>query len=115
MADPTPRHQTMTMQQSNRRELTPELRALRARAGALGAYVQQATHDTRETTRAAREAFNAKFLDQVDPHRELPEAERNRRAGTLRKAYFARLSLKAQAARRVKAKRQAATSGGPQG
>jgi hypothetical protein len=89
--------------------LTPEQRALRAKAGALGAYVQQATHDTRETTRAAREAFNARFFDQVDPKRELPEAEPNRRAAALRKAYFQRLSLKGQAARRAKAKRRQST------
>jgi hypothetical protein len=94
--------------------LTPEQRALRAKAGALGAYVQHATHDTRETTRAAREGFNARFFDQVDPKRELPEAERNRRANAQRKAYFQRLSLKGQAARRAKAKRrQASTSVDP--
>ncbi|MBV9170060.1 MAG: hypothetical protein JOZ81_08250 [Chloroflexi bacterium] len=68
----------------------------------------------RETTKAAREAFNTRFLDQVDSKRELPEAERNRRAIALRKAYFQRLSLKGQAARRAEAKRrQAATSVDP--
>jgi hypothetical protein len=88
-------------------DLTPEQRALRAKAGRLGAYVQQAQNDTRETTRAAREAFDKRFLDEVDPRRELTDAERNRRAAAARKAYFQRLSLKAQAARRAKANRRA--------
>jgi len=57
-------------------------RKLRAR---LGAFAQQAQHDTKETTRAAREAFNARFLDEVDPERVLPEEERLRRAEAARR------------------------------
>jgi hypothetical protein len=86
-------------------ELTPELRALRARAGTLGAFTQHALHDTRETTSAARAAFNDRFVNLVDPKRELPEAERLRRAEAARKAYFQRLSMKGLATRRAARKR----------
>lgn len=91
-------------------ELTPELRALRARAGTLGAYVQHASHDVRETTRAAREAFDERFVNLVDPKRELPEAERLRRAAAARKAYFQKLSMKGLASRRVARKRRTAAA-----
>jgi hypothetical protein len=79
---------------------TREQRRLRAR---LGAYAQQAAHDTRETTKNARLAFNQRFLDQVDPDGTLPEAERVRRALAARKAYFAGLALRSSTARRRRA------------
>jgi hypothetical protein len=41
-----------------------------------------------------------KFEDEVDPNRELPEAERAHRAEFARKAYFQRLALKSAQARR---------------
>jgi hypothetical protein len=68
--------------------------------GRLGAYTLHATHDPRETTKAARAAFLRRFEDEVDPNRELPEAERARRALAARKAYFTRLALKSATARR---------------
>jgi hypothetical protein len=61
--------------------------------GRLGAHALHARHDSREITRPAREAFARRFLDEVDPERTLPEAERNRRAAHARKAYYARLAL----------------------
>lgn len=67
-------------------------RVLRAR---LGALAQQAQYDTKETTRAARAAFNARFENEVDPDRTLTEAERVRRADAARRAYFTRLRLSA--------------------
>ena len=81
--------------------------------GRIGAYRLHATHDSRETTRHARETFLARFLDEVDPDRALPEAERLRRAEAARKAYFAQLALRsAQArARSKKAKRTQALTG----
>ena len=48
----------------------------------------------RETTRAAREAFLARFIREVDPEGVLPEPERLRRAEAARRAYFARLALR---------------------
>ena len=76
--------------------LTPEQRRQRAR---LGALTQQSIYDTRETTRAARAAFNQRFIDQVDPDRTLSERERTRRALAARRAYFAALALRSAIAR----------------
>jgi len=76
--------------------LTPEQRSQRAR---LGAYTQQATYDTRETTRAARNAFNQRFIQQVDPDGTLSKRERTRRALAARRAYFAGLALRSAIAR----------------
>jgi hypothetical protein len=41
-----------------------------------------------------------RFLDEVDPDRVLPEAERLRRAEHARSAYFSKLALKSAQARR---------------
>ena len=65
-----------------------------------GAYTLHARYDSREITRPARERFLARFVDGVDPNRELPEAERLRRAESLKKAYFIGLGRKSGAARR---------------
>ena len=63
---------------------TPSERVMRAR---MAAYMLHARHDPRETTRAARTAFNERFVDQVDPDRRLAERERLRRADAARRAY----------------------------
>lgn len=75
----------------------------------LGAYSQQATHDTKKTTKAGRAAFLKSFENQVDPERRLSPEERARRAEAARKAYFARLALRSAQARRS---RKAANNGG---
>ena len=54
-------------------------------------------------TANARAAFLARFVDEVDPNRELPEAERERRATAARKAHFARLAFASAEARRKRA------------
>ena len=72
----------------------------RSQRGRLGAYALHATHDPRETTRKAREAFLAKFVNEVDPDRVLDPEERERRVFYARKAYFTRLALKSAQARR---------------
>lgn len=72
--------------------------------GRLGAASQHAKHDTRATTRAARNAFLARFEREVDPDNALPPAERYRRAEAAKRAYFQRLSMLAADAK--KAKRQ---------
>ncbi|MGH9065489.1 MAG: hypothetical protein ACRDZQ_07190 [Acidimicrobiales bacterium] len=77
--------------------LTPEQRSLRAR---IAAYTLHATHDPKETTRAARDAFLLRFERQVDPEGRLPATERRRRAEAARKAYFTALALKSSKARR---------------
>lgn len=53
-----------------------------------------------EITRAAREALEKRFVDEVDPDRELSPEERDRRVQAAKTAYYARLSLRAVAARR---------------
>jgi hypothetical protein len=78
-----------------------ESRTLRGR---LAAYTSWAnTPDPAARTGPARQAFNQRFFDEVDPTRELPEEERVRRAGYARKAYFARLALMSARARRARA------------
>lgn len=59
-----------------------------------------AKHDSRVTSQPARDAFMARFEDEVDPDRVLPEAERARRAVHARKAYFTKLALRSAQARR---------------
>jgi len=79
----------------------PGKKSERSQRGRLGAYALHATHDPRETTRKAREAFLAKFVDEVDPDRILEPDERERRVFYARKAYFTRLAeMSAQARRR---------------
>jgi hypothetical protein len=87
-----------------RESLSPAERVLRSR---IGAYALHARYDTRATTSAAREAFRRRFLDQVDPDRRLPVAERERRADAARKAHFTRLAYLSARSRRAR--------GGPPG
>lgn len=77
--------------------LSSKERRLRGRAGA---YSQHAKHDTKETTKAARHAFEDRFLDEVDPGRKLPETERLRRAKAAMQAHMSLLALKSAQARR---------------
>lgn len=66
----------------------------------MAAYMLHARYDPRETTKAARGAFNQRFLDQVDPDGRLPEAEGRRRAEAARRAYFTRLAYLSARSRR---------------
>jgi hypothetical protein len=47
-----------------------------------------------------RAGLDAKFLREVDPDQQLPEAERQRRAECARRAFYQRLALKSAEARR---------------
>lgn len=69
----------------------------------LGAFAQHAAYDTRETTRAAREAFARRFEREVDPDGVLPAPEQARRAEAAKRAYFQRMALRSAKARRKKA------------
>ena len=69
----------------------PHEMALRGR---IGAYRLHATHDPKETTKAARAAFLARFEAEVDPNGTLSPEDRSRRA------YFAQLAHKSAKARR---------------
>ena len=88
---------------------THEERRAQAR---MAAFEMHSRHDPKVTTKPARKAFERKFLDEVDPGRLLPEAERIRRAAMARKAYYARLHWASLKARRAKA---AAKRGGGDG
>jgi hypothetical protein len=77
--------------------MTPEERRLRGR---IGAFAQHAQHDVKETTKSARAAFIARFLDEVDPDRVLDDDERNRRARAALSAHMSSLALRSVKARR---------------
>lgn len=87
----------------SRDRLSPAQRSLRGR---MGAYVVHARYDPRQTTAPARAAFLRRFLEEVDPDRVLPEAERLRRAAAARKAYFIRLAYLASRRRRAPHRRK---------
>ena len=71
-----------------------------ARRGRIGAYRLRSPHSPKEITKAAREAFMARFEREVDPDGTLSPEERARRAEAARKAYFAQLAHKSAKARR---------------
>lgn len=81
--------------------------AARARAHRSWAVTENPSH----RTAPAREKFNQRFYDEVDPERKLQPAERERRAESARKAYFTELALKsAQSRRRAREATEAATA-----
>jgi hypothetical protein len=49
-----------------------------------------------------RAGLERRFLDEVDPKRELPEAERARRVECAKRAYYQRLALASAKVRRAK-------------
>lgn len=75
---------------------SPQERSL---VSAIGAYSLHSQYDSRELAKNARAKFLDRFLDEVDPDRILPEAERERRAGHLLQAHMRRLALKSARAR----------------
>jgi hypothetical protein len=79
--------------------LSPAQRSLRAR---LAAHRLHALYDSKELTKPARAAFNERFVNEVDPDRKLPEAERQRRAEHAKKAYMLGLALKSAKARKAR-------------
>jgi hypothetical protein len=87
--------------------LTPTQRSQRARIAALTRWSREAP-----AVNAARgqAGLMAKFVDQVDPGRQLPEAERQRRAEAARRAHMQRLAFRSAKAR---GKRSASDGGGP--
>ncbi len=81
--------------------MTPSERSLQASAAAFDSWAQTSNRTAR--TAPARAAFDLRFVDLVDPQRELPEAERNLRAEAARRAYYVRLALASSRARSRKA------------
>lgn len=75
-------------------------RSTNARIAALTRVSREGGH---AVSAPARQAFNDKFLDQVDPDRVLPADERARRVHAARRAYFLALAAKSVDVRRRKA------------
>lgn len=72
--------------------LTAEQRVLRARAAVHKSWANTADRTAR--TEPARRAFLARFEDQVDPERKLPDAQRKQRAESAMRSHMASLALK---------------------
>jgi hypothetical protein len=77
---------------------TPVERTLRAQLAAHMSWAK--TEDATARTAPGRAAFFRRFELEVDPTGSLPEAERNRRAESARRAYYSRLALMSVKARR---------------
>lgn len=77
--------------------LTPSERSQRAR---IAAHSRWAQHDPTQHALKMQAALRAKFERQADPDGVLPEAERQRRAEQLYKAWMASLAFKSAKARR---------------
>ncbi len=71
--------------------MTKSQRQQRAR---IGGFALAASRDPKQYTKAARRGFIRRFLDEVDPDRVLPEAERERRARAALCAHMGRLALR---------------------
>ena len=78
----------------------PMTKSERQQRARIGGFALAASRDPRDYTRAARRGFMRRFLDQVDPERKLPAAERERRARAALKAHMAGLALKSARKRR---------------
>src|SRR5450759_5736534 len=101
-SDPSPRRASEPPVRTRTHQMDETERASRALRGRIGAHRLHATHDPRETTKAARSAFWLSFEREVDPDGLLEPEERARRAAHARAAHFARLaylSARARAAR----------------
>lgn len=83
------------------KSLTPEQRTLRAK---LAAHASHKNHSGSDRVKAANDARFQKYVDQVDPHRKLPEAERLRRAKQAEKEEMTRLAFLSSKARSQRAK-----------
>ena len=90
--------------------LTPEQRSLRAKAAVDASWAH--TSDRAARTEPARRAALARFERQVDPDRELPDDERQRRAESARRSYFPVLALRSARKRGGGHRTQANTAAG---
>jgi hypothetical protein len=87
----------------------------RSSLGRLGASARWSREDPRDPDGPlprARAAFDARFVRQVDPDGLLDPAERARRIGHARRAYFIRLGLLSAAARRARTEAARGDAGG---
>jgi hypothetical protein len=77
----------------------PEVRSAISR---MGAVAQRAKHDPLVTTAAARAKAFERFINEVDPDRKLPEAERMKRARAAQRLHMMRLNIKSVKARKAR-------------
>jgi hypothetical protein len=77
--------------------------SVRTIVGRVGAHALHAQRDSRELTANARAGFLQRFVNEVDPDRKLPEAERLKRAEHALRAHMQRLALRSAKARARKA------------
>jgi hypothetical protein len=80
--------------------LSPTETHLRAKVAAFALHAGGGTN-----TGPARAAFLGRFIKEVDPDLQLPEAERLRRAEYAKKAYYTRMALKSVQSRRQRRER----------
>jgi hypothetical protein len=89
-----------------RTPLTPEQRSLRGR---IAANTRWSREDGKPNAVRAQAGLLAKFVDQVDPDRVLPEDERLRRAEAARRAHMQRLAFLSSKARTSRTTERAAS------
>lgn len=71
--------------------------------GRIGANTRWAHEENRTAaTQPARDGFEKRFENEVDPDRVLTPQERAKRAASAKRAYFQRMALKSAQARRAK-------------
>ncbi|MBE0611221.1 MAG: hypothetical protein IH609_17700 [Dehalococcoidia bacterium] len=75
-------------------------KTFRSTRSRIAAYTLHAKHDSRELTSRARSVFMSRFERLVDPDGQLDPAERTRRAGHAKRAYFINLGAQSGKARR---------------
>ncbi|MFN0145935.1 MAG: hypothetical protein ACKVT1_05445 [Dehalococcoidia bacterium] len=78
----------------------PSQNPAKSLAGRVGGLVVQARYGPDTIAARARAGFDQRFELEVDPDGLLAPAERARRAGLAKRAYFARLAMKSAQARR---------------
>jgi len=74
----------------------------RSLAAKIAANTRWSKEDPTENAARARRGLEAKWLREVDPNNELPEAERKRRAECARRAHYQRMALASAKARRAR-------------
>ena len=72
----------------------PMTKSQRQQRSRIGGFALAASRDPKQYTKPARRGFMRRFLDEVDANRELPEAERERRATAALRGYMTRLALR---------------------
>jgi hypothetical protein len=81
--------------------LTPEQRVLRAKIAAHTGWAK--TKDRTARTQPGRDAFRARFEEQVDPEGVMSEAARRKAVESAMRAHFTKLAFESSKARRRRA------------